>query len=45
MLADPEIYKTDLDKATALQLRLTELDLALIAALERWESLESKKTT
>ena len=42
-LADPEIYKTDLEKATALQIKLTELDEALITALARWEELESKK--
>ncbi len=42
-LADPEIYKSDLDKATALQIKLTELDEALINSLARWEELESKK--
>ncbi len=42
-LADPEIYKSDLDKATALQIKLTELDETLINALSRWEELESKK--
>jgi ATP-binding cassette subfamily F protein uup len=42
-LADPEIYKTDLSKATALQIKLTELDEALMNALARWEELESKK--
>jgi ABC transport system ATP-binding/permease protein len=42
-LADPEIYKTDLEKATHLQIKLTELDEALINALSRWEELESKK--
>lgn len=42
-LADPEIYKTDLEKATALQIKLTELDEDLINALARWEELESKK--
>lgn len=42
-LADPEIYKTDLEKATALQIKLTELDDALINALAQWEELESKK--
>jgi ATP-binding cassette subfamily F protein uup len=42
-LADPEIYKSDLDKATALQIKLTELDEALMNALARWEELESKK--
>ena len=44
-LANPEIYKSDLDRATALQLKLVELDQALISALARWEALESKKTT
>jgi len=42
-LANPDIYKTDLDKVTALQIKLTELDEALINALARWEELESKK--
>lgn len=42
-LADPQIYKTDLEKATAFQIKLTELDEALINALARWEELESKK--
>ncbi len=41
-LADPEIYKTDLDKATTLQIELTELDEALINNIARWEELESK---
>ena len=42
-LTDPEIYKTDLEKATALQIKLTELDDALMNALARWEELENKK--
>lgn len=42
-LADPEIYKTDLEKATSLQIKLTELDEALMNTLARWEELESKK--
>ena len=41
-LADPEIYKTDLEKATALQIKLTELDEALLNTIARWEELESK---
>lgn len=41
-LADPEIYKTDLDKATALQIKLTELDETLLSTISRWEELESK---
>ena len=41
-LADPEIYKTDLEKATALQIKLTELDEALLNTIARWEALESK---
>jgi ATP-binding cassette subfamily F protein uup len=41
-LADPEIYKTDLEKATKLQTRLTELDEALLNIIARWEELESK---
>ncbi len=41
-LADPEIYKTDLDKATTLQIELTELDEALLNIIARLEELESK---
>ena len=41
-LADPEIYKTDLEKATALQIKLTELDESLLITIARWEELESK---
>ena len=41
-LADPEIYKTDLENATALQIKLTELDEALLNTIKRWEELESK---
>ena len=41
-LADPEIYKTDLEKATALQIKLTELDETLLNIIARWEELESK---
>ncbi len=41
-LADPEIYKADLDKATTLQIELTELDEALLNIIARWEELESK---
>ena len=41
-LAEPEIYKTDLDKATTLQIELTELDEALLNIIARWEELESK---
>ena len=43
-LADPEIYKTDLEKATALQMKLTELDEMLLNTIARWETLESKNT-
>ena len=41
-LANPEIYKTDLEKATALQMKLTELDHSLLNLIARWEALESK---
>ena len=41
-LADPEIYKTDLEKTIALQIKLTELDEALLNTIKRWEELESK---
>ncbi len=43
-LADPEIYKADLEKATALQIKLTELDESLLNIIARWEALESKNT-
>jgi ABC transport system ATP-binding/permease protein len=43
-LADPEIYKNDLEKATALQINLTELDKSLLNTIARWEELESKNT-
>jgi ATP-binding cassette subfamily F protein uup len=41
-LADPAIYKADLEKATALQIKLTELDESLFITIARWEELESK---
>jgi len=44
-LADPEIYKNDLEKATALQINLTELDKSLLNTIARWEELESKNTS
>ncbi len=42
-LADPEIYKTDLEKATALQIKLTDLNEMLLNKIARWEALENKK--
>jgi ABC transport system ATP-binding/permease protein len=41
-LADQAIYKADLEKATALQIKLTELDESLFITIARWEELESK---
>ncbi len=41
-LANPDIYKSDLEKATALQIKLTELDETLLNTIARWEELESK---
>ena len=41
-LANPDIYKSDLEKATALQIKLTELDETLLNTITRWEELESK---
>ena len=41
-LVDPDVYKTDLGKATALQIKLTELDEVLLNTIARWEELESK---
>ncbi len=41
-LADPAIYKADLEKATSVQIKLTELDELLLNSIARWEELESK---
>ena len=41
-LADPKIYKNDLEKATALQSKLTELDDDLLNMIKRWEEMEIK---
>ncbi len=38
-LADGALYQTDSARAVALQRRDTEIEDALMAALERWESL------
>ena len=41
-LADPEIYKTALEKASELQIKLTGLDATLLLHIARWEELEMK---
>ncbi|HYD34068.1 MAG TPA: ATP-binding cassette domain-containing protein [Methylophilaceae bacterium] len=42
-LADPDIYRDSPDQAQALQLRLAKLEQELSAALQRWETLESRR--
>jgi len=42
-LADPDIYRDNPERAKTLQLRLTALEEELAAALERWETLESRR--
>ena len=42
-LADGEIYRTDLEQATRLQARHTEIDDTLLASMARWEELEAKR--
>ena len=44
-LADPELYKRDNDQAVGLKARLDEIELALLALLERWEALEARRGT
>jgi ATP-binding cassette subfamily F protein uup len=41
-LANTEIYKVALEKATTLQIELTELDQSLSNTIARWDELESK---
>lgn len=41
-LANPDTYKSDLEQAKALQIKLTELDETLLNSMSRWEELESK---
>ncbi len=43
-LARPDIYKSDLEKATKLQVELTKLDEALLHKIARWEALEIKNS-
>ena len=43
-LANPEIYKSELEKSTKLQIELTKLDEALLNKIARWEALEMKNT-
>ncbi len=41
-LSDNDLYKNGADKAQQLQQRFAELDDALLAAMTRWEEIESK---
>jgi ATP-binding cassette subfamily F protein uup len=43
-LANPDTYK-DAEKAKNLQARLSEIEVLLLDAISRWETLESKKST
>ena len=43
-LANPDIYKSELEKASKLQVELTKLDEALVNKIARWEALEMKNT-
>jgi ATP-binding cassette subfamily F protein uup len=42
LLADPEIYRRDADRAVAAQARYTRIETELTLALERWEALEHR---
>ncbi|TWI65155.1 ATP-binding cassette subfamily F protein uup [Pseudoduganella lurida] len=42
-LADPEFYKKSASEAGRVNSRLQEIDVALLAALERWEEIESRR--
>jgi len=42
LLADPEIYRRDPDRAVAAQARYTRIETELTLALERWEALEHR---
>jgi len=43
-LANPEIYKSDLENVSKLQVELTKLDELLLNKIARWEALEIKNT-
>lgn len=43
-LSDVDIYRSDAKKAIALQSRLSEIEVLLQNLLERWETLEEKRT-
>ena len=43
-LANPDIYKSELEKASKLQVELTKLDETLVNKIARWEALEMKNT-
>ena len=42
-LANPDLYRDSPDQVKTLQARLDELNLAIEAAMQRWEELESKR--
>ncbi len=42
LLADPELYRTDADRASTAQARYARIDAELMLALERWEMLDQR---
>ena len=42
LLADPELYRTDADRASTAQARYAKIDAELTLALERWEMLDQR---
>jgi ATP-binding cassette subfamily F protein uup len=43
-LADPDLYRRDAALVVGLKARLDEIELELLAALERWEDLEGRQS-
>ena len=43
LLADPDIYRSDTDRAVAAQARYAQIDAELTLALERWEALDQRR--
>jgi ABC transport system ATP-binding/permease protein len=39
LLADPDVYRRETDRAVAAQARYAQIDAELTTALERWEAL------
>jgi ATP-binding cassette subfamily F protein uup len=44
LLADGTIYRSDVKRATQLQIRNEEIETEVLAAMERWEGLEKRKS-